>query len=128
MAKGKIPSTAWKKGQSGNPEGKGFTHLQTFAKRAEHFSNKYKPSEIIAIAADPLRWDDHTHWDIACIKRMAAQIDGRESERAEMAMLLDRKEGKAVERKEVRVIRSLSDLTDDELQAIAASSENAEEE
>ena len=113
-------------GQSGNPSGKPATGLQSFAKRAEHFNGKFKPSEIIAIAEDETRWDEFPHWDVLVLKRMAAQLKSPE-EREEVKLMLDRKEGKAVERKEVRVIRSLADLTDDELASIAASESSSED-
>jgi len=113
-----------KKGDpSPNPTGKnGFSSgLQPFHKRAEHYGQKFKPSEIMAIAADPLRWDDFPHWDVLVLKRMAAMINGNKEERAEVALFLDRKEGKAVERREVRVIKGWGDLTEEELAALAGS-------
>ena len=96
--------------------------LAPFSMRVLHFNEKFTPAEIIAIADDPKRWNDFTHWDVVVLKRMAAQINGNKEEREETKLYLDRKEGKPVERRDVRVIRSLSDLTEEELIAIAAES------
>lgn len=110
-----------KKGEVRNPEGRnGFsTGLQPFHKRAEHYGQKFKPSEIIAIANDPTRWDEFPHWDVVVLKRMAAMINGNKEEREEVKTYLDRKEGKPVERKEMRIIKSFGDLSEEELAALA---------
>lgn len=127
MPKGqKPPPNCCKAGEpSRNPKGiNGFSSgLQPFHKRAEYLLGKYSIEKIKEHAND-LKWlsKNESSWDGIVWRRLAAMVDGRADERAEIALLLDRKEGKAVERREVRVIRSVTDLTDEELAAIAASS------
>lgn len=114
----------FQKGIAPNPDGKnGFSSgLQPYTKRAEHYLNTLKPSEIILIAGDPIKLDKYTSWDAIVLKRLAACLNSpRAEERLEVESLLNRKEGKPVERKDVRVIKSIGDLTDEELAALAAS-------
>src|SRR6267154_6118230 len=92
-----------KKGEVANPEGKnGFsTGLQPYSKRAENYLDKFKASEIIAIAADPVKLDAFTSWDAIVLRRLAACLNSptNSDERQEVEAFLNRKEGKPVERK-----------------------------
>lgn len=94
--------------------------LQSFARRANHLLDKYTLPEIVKIAGNlNTLAKEMSSWDGIVCRRLAAMVDGNKEERAELALFLDRREGKSVERREVRVIRSVADLTEEELASLA---------
>lgn len=117
--KRRANSTSFKPNNKANPTGKNghTTGLQPYSKRVAHYLEKYSALELVKMASDDKELDKLTSWDAIVVGNIAASIRGDDT-RQEREALLNRLEGKPKERIELRSIKSLSDLTDEELAAI----------
>lgn len=91
---------------------------------------QYTPKEIMEMSEDRSKLDeiarnsDGGAWTAIIFQRLAIMLKGDANSFREFAHTLDRKEGKAIERKITRVIQSIEDLTDDELERLLAERES----
>ena len=122
----------FKKGEIANPTGKSGAHgFAPWNVRVKQLGAKYDTIEKLMALFEPdtatgkmkptKAFLQMNPIDGGIIWGMLGQLMG-DDKRNERESFWNRREGKPVERRDVRVIRSLSDLTEEELIAIAAES------